>query len=219
MNAQSTPRSRADVNRANAAHSSDPKTSAGKARSSQNSFKHGLYSEQLIVGDENPLEFDALRASLRREHQPANTTEEILVDELAQNFWRMRRFRGYEATAWDSENLNAWIETGRMAVVHRFANAAERSFHKTLATLTQLQKQRGFVPSKCAEAAPPPAFEVEEAEVENPAPGFVPAKTAIELAAFEHFGYFPEDHDKFVESLVDGTADLPDPLENVTTHK
>ena len=47
MTAQASPRSRADVNRANNQHST---------------------------------EFDHLRSTLRNEHQPANTTEEILVD-------------------------------------------------------------------------------------------------------------------------------------------
>ena len=84
MTAQTSPRSRADVNRANSQHSTGPTSSAGKARSAQNSFKHGLYSQDLIIRGEDPAEFDHLRSTLRDEHQPANTTEEILVDELAQ---------------------------------------------------------------------------------------------------------------------------------------
>ncbi len=84
MTAQISPRSRADVNRANSQHSTGPTSSIGKARSAQNSFKHGLYSKQLILPGEDPADFDELRAGLRSEHQPANTTEEILlVDELA----------------------------------------------------------------------------------------------------------------------------------------
>ena len=85
MTAQTSPRSRAEVNRANAQHSTGPKSIIGKLRSSQNSFQHGLYSEQLVLPNEDPAEFDRLRATLRNEHQPANTTEEILVDELAQS--------------------------------------------------------------------------------------------------------------------------------------
>ncbi len=110
MTAQISPRSRADVNRANSQHSTGPASSIGKARSAQNAFKHGLYSKQLILPGEDPAEFDELRATLCGEHQPANTTEEILVDELAQNFWRMRRFRELEARAWTPENLNSSID-------------------------------------------------------------------------------------------------------------
>ncbi len=119
MTAQTSPRSRADVNRANSQHSTGPTTSIGKARSAQNSFKHGLYSQDLIIQGEDPAEFDHLRATLRDEHQPANTTEEILVDELAQHFWRMRRFRELEARAWTPENLDNWMENGMLALINR----------------------------------------------------------------------------------------------------
>lgn len=108
---------RAAANRANAQHSTGPKTIAGKLRSSQNAFQHGLYSEQLILPGEDPAEFDHLRATLRREHHPANTTEEILVDELAQNFWRIRRFRELEARAWSPQNLDDSFSSGLLALI------------------------------------------------------------------------------------------------------
>ncbi len=248
MNAQSTPLTRADVNRANAAHSTSPKSVAGRARSSRNAFKHGLYSKDLIILGEDPAEFDQLRATLRAEHQPANTTEEILVDELAQSFWRMRRFRHLEAGAWDTDTVNKWIDTGLMTLVQRAANSAERSFHKTLSTLAKLQKERGFVPQKTAQEQPAvieeqsvaqePGFvptkcdATTQLEFENPAPkpectasatrqaGFVPEKiasnagtvperTAAELELFKYFGYFPEDADKYVESLLEEAGYLP----------
>jgi len=139
---------RSEINRANAQHSTGPTSIAGKRRSSQNSFQHGLYSKQLILPGEDPAEFDHLRAKLRNEHQPANTTEEILVDELAQHFWRMRRFRGLEARAWQPENLDHWCDNGMMALIQRGMGSAERSFHKSLNALRALQKTHGFVPSK-----------------------------------------------------------------------
>ena len=91
----------------------------GKLRSSQNSFKHGLYSKHLILPDEDPAEFDHLRATLRDEHQPAGIIEEILVDELAQHFWRMRRFRELEARALQPENLDTWCNNGLFALIQR----------------------------------------------------------------------------------------------------
>ncbi len=208
MNAQSTPLTRADVNRANAALSTGPKSVAGRARSSQNStdepaslseakipWAHGLYSRDLITPREDPAEFDALRASLRREHQPANTTEEILVDELAQSFWRMRRFRHLEAVAWAPANVGEWIDNGLMTLVQRAANSAERSFHKTLASLAKLQKERGFVPQKTVEQQP--ADIEEQPAVEET--GFVPQKTD---AGLEFFDELPEDLIKRMDSLL-----------------
>ena len=81
---------RAEVNRKNAQHSTGPRTAEGKAAASQNAFKHGLYSKQLILPGEDPAELDALRADLRREHQPATTTEDILVNELAEHYWHVQ---------------------------------------------------------------------------------------------------------------------------------
>ena len=166
----------AERNRANAQHSTGPKTVHGKIRSSQNSFRHGLYSKQLVLPNEDPAEFDHLRAALRREHQPASTTEEILVDELAQHFWRMRRFRESEARAFQPENLDAWIANGLLALIARSAASAERSFHKSLHALRLLQKARGFVPATVApeEKHGMPAGHTVEIDWEDDESGFVP---------------------------------------------
>jgi hypothetical protein len=140
--------SRAETNRANSQHSTGPVTLAGKAASSRNSFKHGLYSTALIYPGENPAELDALKADLRADHQPANTTEEILVNEMAEQFWRIRRWREREARLMTVEATPAGVVafTEMLPIIQRLMSAAERGFHKSLATLRQLQKDRGFVP-------------------------------------------------------------------------
>ncbi len=200
MTAQTSPRSRADVNRANSQHSTGPSSSIGKARSSQNSFKHGLYSQELIIQGEDPVEFDHLRSTLRNEHQPANTTEEILVDELAQHFWRMRRFRELEARAWTPENLDSWMENGMLALINRSMASAERSFHKTLTALAKLQHTRGFVPPKAEPDSPYVSFidpEEDDPEENICLSGFVPAKTPL-------MSHLPEDlADKTAAMLVE----------------
>jgi len=142
MKAQQT-RSRAEVNRANAQHSTGPKSVVGKANSSRNSFKHGLCSKQLVTSLEEAAELDALKADLRAEHQPINQTEEILVNEMAEQFWRTRRARRMEASLFDSGK----IVLTHLGAIQRMMSSAERGFHKSLATLRQLQKDRGFVPS------------------------------------------------------------------------
>ena len=170
---------RAETNRANAQHSTGPRSAIGKLRSSQNSFQHGLYSKQLILPNEDPAEFDHLRATLRNEHQPANTIEEILVDELAQHFWRMRRFRELEARAFQPENLDDWCNNGLMTLIQRSMASAERSFHKSLTSLAKLQKTRGFVPPKTqSDSSHVHVFEFEE-EDRDEEPGFVPP-TSVE---------------------------------------
>ncbi|MDQ2777699.1 MAG: hypothetical protein M3Y57_22715 [Acidobacteriota bacterium] len=140
--------SRAEINRDNSQHSTGPRIPEGQAVSSRNSFKHGLYSKALVYPGENAAELDALKADLRAEHQPANTTEEILVNELAEQFWRIRRWRSYDAQFITCETFDSGpsVLTKILPVIQRFMSAAERGFHKALATLRQLQKDRGFVP-------------------------------------------------------------------------
>ncbi len=154
----SAKRTRAEINRANAKKSTGPKTVEGKAASSKNAFKHGLYSKSACIPGENPEDLDALRADLRAEHQPASPTEEILVDELAHHYWRINRYRYLETHMWAAQgrgedggldadvNRVLWmIDHGMAALYHRTLASAERSFHKTLKTLQETKKARGFV--------------------------------------------------------------------------
>jgi hypothetical protein len=119
------------ANQANSQKSTGPTSPDGKARSSRNSFKHGLYSKDLVLPNGDPAELDRLRASLRAEHQPMNTTEDMLVGErtgrlvpvvrgltsdLAENFWRLRRMREFETRAMPPENIINWPQTGLLAV-------------------------------------------------------------------------------------------------------
>ncbi|MBV9157656.1 MAG: hypothetical protein JO097_15430, partial [Acidobacteriaceae bacterium] len=69
---------RAEINRQNAQHSTGPCSIQGKLASSRNSLKHGLASGTLIIAGEDPAAFAALLSDLSDEHQPANTTEELL---------------------------------------------------------------------------------------------------------------------------------------------
>ncbi len=161
---------RATANRANAQKSTGPKTEQGKAVCSQNSFKHGLYSKAIIIPGEDPAKFEALRSDLAAEHRPIGLTEELLVDELAQHYWRMKRYRSLEAqmyksqglnegggTAIDTGNLVRCIDLGLFTSIQRALNSAERSFYKSLKTLRELQKTRGFVPANAQTAAVAPA--------------------------------------------------------------
>ncbi|HEX4166770.1 MAG TPA: hypothetical protein VHZ55_14995 [Bryobacteraceae bacterium] len=179
--------------------STGPRTPEGKQRSSQNSFKHGLYSKALVLPHESAAEFDELRAKLRAEHQPVNTTEEILVDELAQHFWRMRRFRSLEATLWQPATLGQAIDENLLTLATRAAASAERSFHKSLQALRHLQKDRKFVPQNTAMPDDQPAAQ--------PEPEFVPSLLQVPLETWlpenvnEEFVW--ESEDDYRECMAD----------------
>jgi hypothetical protein len=169
-------KTRAAVNRANAQKSTGPKTEQGKTVSSQNSFKHGLYSRAVIIPGEDRAAFEALRAELTSEHRPVGLTEELLVNEIAQHYWRMKRYRTLEAqmykskgvnedgsTALDTANLVQCIDLGLFTSIQRALNSAERGFYKALKTLREMQKARGFVPAQAQSAAvKPTAFPVKQ---------------------------------------------------------
>jgi hypothetical protein len=95
--------SRTRANRANALHSTGPRTPAGLARSSQNALKVGLFSRLAVLPalGESAEEYDAFRAAVVDDLAPAGagTVEAELADRVAVVMWRLRRVVRYEAAA------------------------------------------------------------------------------------------------------------------------
>jgi hypothetical protein len=58
------------ANRANAKRSTGPQSGYGKSIARMNAYKHGLTAETIIIGDEDPKAFEALRAQLLEEYNP-----------------------------------------------------------------------------------------------------------------------------------------------------
>ncbi|HME10574.1 MAG TPA: hypothetical protein VKG25_26200 [Bryobacteraceae bacterium] len=115
-----------------------PRTAEGKAASSLNAMSHGLTSRMAVLPGEDPAQFQHLRRSLLKEHQPATPTEKLLVEEMAQAHWRLDRVRRRQDQAFDSETL----DTKLLALLQRYATANERTFFKSLETLKKLQRER-----------------------------------------------------------------------------
>src|SRR5687767_6220540 len=84
------------ANRANSQRSTGPQTEAGKERSSSNSFRHGLTSSKVVLPGEDPAEYDAFRADILEQYKPANSTEQIVAEELCAAGWRLNRARAVE---------------------------------------------------------------------------------------------------------------------------
>jgi hypothetical protein len=133
---------RLEANRANAKHSTGPKTEAGKSRSKLNALKHGLSAERVVIGDEDPREFEALRAELQRDCQPDTALENELAEQLAGILWRLRRVSAIEAAIVNARQAAAY-ESVRSHVEretwHRINNEAqERCYESIGATQVQL---------------------------------------------------------------------------------
>lgn len=80
------------ANRANAQHSTGPKTPEGMEKSKFNAVKHGLtarYFPALVqAGTAESEEFEAVRADLLDHYQPMGAIERMLVEKLAIEFMR-----------------------------------------------------------------------------------------------------------------------------------
>ncbi len=74
------------ANRANARHSTGPRTARGKTASSHNACKHGFRSPTAPTVPE----FEALLEDFRAEHLPATPAEESCVHTIATAVWKTR---------------------------------------------------------------------------------------------------------------------------------
>ena len=85
------------ANRANAKKSTGPKTDSGKQISRRNALKHGLTSEAIVIGDEDPTNFEELRAGFEEDFQPETAVQYFLVERLAADAFRLLRIPVFEA--------------------------------------------------------------------------------------------------------------------------
>src|SRR6266478_2226420 len=83
-------------NRANAAHSTGPKTEAGKKRSSLNAYRHGLTSQTIILPAEDLVAYQDVTDTFFKDYKPVGTLEKQLVQSLADTSWRLNRVAALE---------------------------------------------------------------------------------------------------------------------------
>jgi hypothetical protein len=84
------------ANRLNGRRSTGPRTADGKERTKFNALKHGLTSLHVVLPGEEEVLYQELRGALFAQYQPENPSETFLVDQLAQNWWRLNRSRRIE---------------------------------------------------------------------------------------------------------------------------
>ena len=83
-------------NRANAAHSTGPKTEAGKKRSSLNAYRHGLTGQTIILPAEDLDAYQDFTDTYFKDYKPVGTLEKQLVQSLADTQWRLNRVAALE---------------------------------------------------------------------------------------------------------------------------
>src|SRR6266404_7171407 len=83
-------------NRANAAHSTGPKTESGKKRSSLNAYRHGLTGQTIILPAEDLVAYQDFTDTYFKDYKPVGTLEKQLVQSLADTQWRLNRVAALE---------------------------------------------------------------------------------------------------------------------------
>ena len=79
------------ANRANALHSTGPKTPEGKAVVRFNAFRHGLLAQDVVLPGEEADAFEDLWNQVRANLSPMGPVEEFLVDRVVNAMWRLQR--------------------------------------------------------------------------------------------------------------------------------
>lgn len=156
---------RTEANRNNARKSTGPKTPEGKAVVARNAIRHGLLSQQVYREEHEEAELRRLAERLCAQLQPVGAMEELLVNRIVSNAWRLRRLLEVEAMYQDyrvnryvdgpyaDEHGHTWsnIESlekviDQSARLTRYESFLERSTFKALHELQRLQAARAGVP-------------------------------------------------------------------------
>ena len=154
---------RAEVNKANAQHSTGPKTPEGKQRSSLNALRHGLTGQLVVTPTEDLQAYQHHITSSTDEYHPEGATEAHLVQSLADSSWRLNRVAILEANlltlaaarqpnpiddapgqVQDAMAIVAALESQSktLANLSLHSQRLSRQFDKTVAQLRELQKIR-----------------------------------------------------------------------------
>jgi hypothetical protein len=170
---------KAAASRANGAKSRGPKSPETLQKSSQNSVTHGFTAKHTVVlGCENPEQFQKMLDYYTATYQPGSPVEEDLVAEMAAARWRTQRLRMIETALMDSEIKREPPETASQDPGYRVAFAFRRLVdesnaislasryesrlhrihersHRTLRELQQSRKEQNVALSPSPAAEPP----------------------------------------------------------------
>ncbi len=157
------PETRAETNRANAQHSTGPRTESGKQRSSLNALRHGLTGHVIVLPSEDHAAYEKHTSRLFQDLQPKGALEQQLVQSLGDTSWRINRVAALETNLLalgiheQSEKIDtahpeahaalamaASIreQTRALANLSMHENRLSRQFERTLKQLREIQAER-----------------------------------------------------------------------------
>ena len=137
------------ANRANAQKSTGPRTPEGKAESSRNALRHGVYSEKVLLEGEAEGMFRELRERMMGDLRPDGLAETTLAEQLVLALWRVQRVVRAEERMWAAAALEAARTGGRLRpdleLLEKLGEVEtrwSRKWHAALKRLGRLQEER-----------------------------------------------------------------------------
>jgi hypothetical protein len=180
--------SQTNANRENAKASTGPQTAEGKAKSSRNNTKFGLFATTNCVQPEEQEDYENFCSALWTALAPADPIEEVTAAEFIRNAWRLRRCAMAEGTLGEmvarfqaSQNKTRGTDhpaadpmiypthLPAQTAIDRARTSAQNGLYRAKAALDKMQ-----APRRKAEQQAAAALQVEP----NPAPVTEPEKPA-----------------------------------------
>jgi hypothetical protein len=131
------------ANAANAQHSTGPRTSEGKNRSSQNASKHGLTAREVVITPGEQEEFDQLVADYQADVKPQGAIQQTLFSQLVAAAWNLHRIRRMEVELCAGASYKDLLANhdlqDQLDRLARHHTRIERTFHRSLKELKALQ--------------------------------------------------------------------------------
>jgi hypothetical protein len=141
------------ANRANAQHSTGPRTPAGKLASSNNARSHGLTGRVELQNPAEQLAYAQLGQRIIVEYKPCTIVEEQLAHTVLDAQWQMNCARALDQEIWNEREAARAQNGGRavfvarpdgltMELVTRYFQIHTRVFFKAVEQLTRIQNAR-----------------------------------------------------------------------------
>lgn len=140
---------------------SGPKTNEGKAVSKYNAIKHGLLTKEVLVEGEEKENLSELKETITEALYPIGPMENLLVDRIIANVWRLRRALQIETKTMEwyqndfdmfpigqseeqqaRKSIKNMLSNESIETILRYETTIERSIFRTLHELERLQAKR-----------------------------------------------------------------------------
>ena len=138
-----------------------PKTNEGKAVSKYNAIKHGLLTKEVLVEGEEKEDLTELKETITGALDPIGPMENLLVDRIIANVWRLRRALQIETKTMEwyqndfdmfpigqseeqqaRKSIKNMLSNESIETILRYETTIERSIFRTLHELERLQAKR-----------------------------------------------------------------------------